>query len=178
MKRALAGLTLVVVVAAGGFLWWGNGAGSVSLRPGTAELAARWYGSTTGKVTLPAQLHWCPVTHVAMLEAVAGDTGIAVVFLERDALASGVHPVLAAAGGTGGPRPAATAALRWLRVRGIDTAVVGLRSEGGTAQLRVVGGVVSGEATVRMRAVLGADTATLHLVFKGVPVVTTASGCT
>lgn len=178
MKRPVLALALVVVVAGGALVWWRVGATSSNLRPGTAQLAARWYGTTSGNVTLPAQLHWCPVTHVAMLEAVAGDTGIAVVFLERDALASGTHPVLDATGGTGGARPAATAALRWLRVRGTDTAVVGLRSQSGAAQLLVAGGLVSGEATVRLRAVFGADTATMHLVFQGVPIVTTASGCT
>jgi hypothetical protein len=177
MMRNRALLLAVAVLVIGGGVFRFRPGRSGTPAAGKGQLAVTWYGSTRGKMVMPATLRWCPVTHVALLEAVSQDSGVAVVFFERDALTAGVHPVVDAQLGSGAPRPAATMALRWLRA-GNDTTVYGLRSLSGTTQLRLDRNMASGEGTLRLHAVNGADTAVVKLLFRDVPVVATAALCT
>jgi hypothetical protein len=170
-----AGLA-VVVAGAGGAAWWRFGA-ALSGRAGTAELALRWRGSYAGSVTMPATLNWCPVTHIGLLEGMSGDSGFAVVVYERDALSSGPRSLVAPEVAPTIARPTATAAFRWLRMAP-DTAVAGFRADGGVLRLQLTNGTASGDVNAHMRSATSNDTLIVQGTFRGVPIVTTARGCT
>ena len=128
MKRGRIVGAVLVALGACCAAWWALGRG-----PGTrfaaqdAQLVMRWRGKYAGSVTMPATLDWCPVTHVAVLEAMSGDSGFAVVLYERDALSAGPHSLMAPEVASTASRPVASAAFRWLRLEP-DTAVSGFRS--------------------------------------------------
>lgn len=174
LRRAIG--ALVVLVAAGAAAWWrfGGGLGGAGT---TAELTLRWRGSYAGRVTLPATLNWCPVTHIGVLQAMSGDSGLAVVVYERDALSSGPRSLVAPELAPTLPRPTATAAFRWLRMAP-DTAVAGFRADGGVLRLQLSNGIASGDLNAHLRSVTNNDTLIVQGTFRGVPVVTTARGCT
>ncbi|HEY8062576.1 MAG TPA: hypothetical protein VID74_07255 [Gemmatimonadales bacterium] len=177
MKRpALVGTIAAVVVLGGALAWIANRRGGGSLRAGPAKLAVEWRGKVRGRMVLPAQINWCPVTRVAVLEAVSGDSGVAIVWYEQNALTAGVHPVFSPEAAASAPRPSATAAMRWMRLER-DTALAGFRAVSGAAQIRLVPGKASGDLNVRMRSVSGQDSVTVRGVFRDVPVVSTAIGC-
>ena len=91
---------------AGVLAWIVNRRGSAgALHAGPAQLAIEWRGKLRGRMVLPAQINWCPVTRVAVLEAVSGDSGVAIVLYEQNALTAGAHPVFS-------PEIAATARAR------------------------------------------------------------------
>jgi hypothetical protein len=178
MKRPALVASIVAVVMAGGALAWiiHQRGGVGPLHAGRAKLAVEWRGKFRGRMVLPAQINWCPVTRVAVLEAVSGDSGVAIVLYEQNALTGGAHPVLSPEVAASARRPSATAAMRWMRLDR-DTALAGYRALSGTAQIRLVPGKASGELEARMRGVTGPDTLTVHGVFRDVPVVSTAMGC-
>ena len=178
MKRpALLATIAAVVVFGGAFAWIVNHrGGSGALRAGPAQLAVEWRGRFRGRMVLPAQINWCPVTRVAVLEAVSGDSGVAIVLYEQNALTAGAHPVFSPEAAASAPRPSATAAMRWMRLER-DTALAGFRAVSGTARIGLVAGKASGQLDARMRSVSGQDSVTVRGVFREVPVVSTAIGC-
>jgi hypothetical protein len=168
-----------MVIASVGFgAWWGLGRG-----PGTrfaaqdAQLVMRWHGKYAGAVTMPATLNWCPVTHVAVLEAMSGDSGFVVVLYERDALSAGPRSLMAPEVASTASRPVASAAFRWLRLEP-DTAVAGFRSTTGTVRIQYANGKASGDVSAHLRSAAGPDSLVVQGTFRGVPVISTAKGCT
>lgn len=173
LAATIAGL-VVVGAAAARFM---NGRGDAGpLRAGPAKLAIEWHGKYRGRMVLPAQINWCPVTRVAVLEAVSGDSGVAIVLYEHDALTGTPHPVLSPDLAASAPRPSATAALRWMRLDN-DTALAGFRSLSGSVRIQLAPGKVSGDINARMLGVTGPDTLVIRGVFRDVPMITTAVGC-
>jgi hypothetical protein len=178
MKRGRIVAAGLVTAVAGLGAWWGLGRG-----PGTrfaandAQLVMRWRGKYAGAVTMPATVNWCPVTHVAVLEAMSGDSGFAVVLYERDALSGGSHSLMAPEAAATASRPVAGAAFRWLRLEP-DTAVAGFRSTSGTVRIQYANGRASGDVNAHLRSAAGADSLIVQGTFRGVPVVSTARGCT
>ena len=178
MKGARVVAIVVILGAFGVGSWWlfGPNGGAVSLNARAAHLVVRWSGKYQGNMTLPARINWCPGTRRGILEAISGDSGVAVVLYERDSLTSGPHtvgsPDMAASIAT----PGATVVMRWMRTDR-DTAVTGFRSQGGAVRINFVGGKGSGDINVRMRALAANDTLVMQAVFRDVPVVTTAAGC-
>ena len=174
--RVVAALVLVPALAIGG--WWFFGRSSAdSLRAGSAELSVRWRGTYQGAMSLPATLNWCPVTRVGVLEAMAGDSGVALILYERDSLTSGPHAIMSPDMAPSAAKPGASFVMRWLRTKP-DTAVTGFRSESGTARIQIAGGKASGDINARMRGATGPDTLVVQGGFSGVSIVTTAKGCT
>jgi hypothetical protein len=178
MRRGSIIATVVVIVAVSLAAWWGFGRG-----PGTrfaasnAQLVMRWRGKYAGAVTMPATVNWCPVTHIAVLEAMSGDSGFVVVLYERDALNGGPHSIMAPEAAAIASRPAASAAFRWLRLEP-DTAVAGFRSTSGTVRIQYANGHASGDVNTHLRSATGADSLIVQGSFRGVPVISTARGCT
>lgn len=170
MKRPLLIAAVVALLAVAG--WWGwrqrggqDPAGSVTLE---------WRGSARGKVRLPGRIAWCPVTRMATLTAVRGDTGFLVTLLEPDSLSVGRHQVVTPANRDLSPKPNATASLRWVKD---TTAVVGFASVSGVVELSATGERVSGSMDLRLRMPSALDTLVLKGDFRGLPVVSSAVGC-
>lgn len=178
MSRRLVAATIVAVAALGAVGWWfaGRSRGGAALNPREAQLAVRWRGKFNGAVTLPAKINWCPGTRRGILEAISGDTGVAVVLYERDSLTGVPHVVVSPEMAAPFPTPGATAVLRWMRVSP-DTTVAGFRSQSGMVRITFAGGKGSGDINVRMRSATSVDTLTVQGEFRDVPVVTTAAGC-
>jgi hypothetical protein len=170
--------TIAGVILGGAALAWFIGRpGEVGpWRAGTAKLAIEWRGKFSGRMVLPAQVNWCPVTRVAVLEAVSGDSGVAIVLYEQDALTGVSHQVFSPELAASAQRPSATAAMRWMRLDK-DTALAGFRALSGAVRVRLAPGRVSGELDARMRGVAAPDTLVVRGVFRDVPVVSTAVGC-
>ena len=178
MKAARLMIGSVVVLALAGGGWWFFGGGkSGGGMTSNGDFTVKWRGKEAGAMTLPATLNWCPITRVGVLEAISGDSGIAVVLYEVESLTNGPHTVVSPDMGATAPKPGASFVMRWIRIKP-DTVVVGFRSETGTARIQIARGMASGDINARMRAVTGTDTLVAQGSFRGVPVVTTAKGCT
>ena len=171
VARTVTIAILVLALASSGWWFFGRGSGR------GAELSVRWRGKSAGAMTFPATLNWCPVTRIGVLEALSGDSGVALLLYERDSLTAGPHPVVGPDLSTAAPKPAASVVMRWLRMSP-DTALTGFRSESGTVRVQFAGSKASGDINVRMRGVQGTDTLVVTGTFTAVPVATTAKGCT
>jgi hypothetical protein len=178
MRRPVVAVAIagVVVMAAAAAWFVDRSAGTGPLHAAPARLAIEWRGKYRGRMMLPAKINWCPVTRVAVLEAVSGDSGVAIVLYEHDALTGVPHPLISPDMAASAPRPGATAAMRWMRLDN-DTALAGFRSLTGVVRLQLIPGKVSGEINARMLALNGADTLVVRGIFRDVPVTTAAVGC-
>ncbi len=129
-------------------------------------------------MSLPAELHWCPVTRVGVLEGVAGDSGMVVAVFEPNSLAGGAYAILPATADSS-VRPRATAALRWMRLDQ-DSVLEQFTAGSGALHLQLVGGRASGVVSARMHTAAASahDSIAVQATFRGIPVLTTATGCT
>ncbi len=168
---------LIVILALGGAGWWWVRGGASALGGTSAELTMSWNGKYQGSMSSPATLNWCPVTRIGVLEAVSGDSGLAIILYERDSLTSGPHPLFSPEVAVGAAKPGASAVMRWVRTHP-DTGVTGFRTSSGTVRIQFTGGKASGDINARMRSVTTADSITIQGLFRNVPVVATAKGCT
>ncbi|MEO5800523.1 MAG: hypothetical protein ABIZ70_08825 [Gemmatimonadales bacterium] len=167
-------LLLAVVAVAGAAFWWlrGHNGATVSADPGT--LSVTWKGRYRGTTVLPARLNWCPVNRTGVLEAISGDTGVAVVVYEENALTSGPHPAVMPGVTAVLPRPGASVVMRWPRD---SSALLTFTSQSGLVDLRPSAKSVSGTVSIRLRATSGSDSLTLAGTFTDIPVTAMAVGC-
>jgi hypothetical protein len=175
MKRARWLLVALIVTASGVLLWRTGGRDrsfGATAAPGT--LAVEWRGKHRGKAVLPARVNWCPVNRTAVLEAIAGDTGVAVVIYEANALTGGPHPVVLPGSGAAVPRPGASVVMRSPKD---STALLAFASQSGVVDLRLAPKLLSGTFSVVMRAASGNDSLTVAGNFTDVAVRTMAVGC-
>ena len=175
MTRA-QGLLLLGVVAAGGALTWRLVRGGAGQLPAAAAgtLAVQWRGSQRGTAVFPARVNWCPVNRTGVLEAIAGDTGVAVVIYEANALTAGPHAVVMPGIPSVLPRPGASVVMRWPKD---SSALLAFASQSGLVDLRLAPKLLSGTLSIRMRAASGSDSLTLIGNFTDLPVVAMAVGC-
>lgn len=178
MKRGVLVAAIVAIAVLGAAGWWfvGRSRSGGALRPRAAEVAVRWRGKQNGAMRLPARLNWCPGMRRGILEAISGDSGIAVILYERDSLTGVPHTVVSPEMAQPFPTPGAVVVLRWMRISP-DTTVAGFRSQSGLVRVTFRAGTGSGDFNVRMRSATNLDTLTLVGEFRDVPVVTTAAGC-
>ncbi|MGH7582880.1 MAG: hypothetical protein ACREL5_06635 [Gemmatimonadales bacterium] len=165
---------VAVIAAAAGAVW-------LAFRPGhssetSARLSLTIRGSLRGSMRLPAKVRWCPVTRTGMLEAVSGDTGVAIVLYERDSLTALPHAILRPEAAGAAARPASSMVMRWVRLGG-DTALAMYRSTSGTVRLKLSPGVASGDVNARLQSITGTDALQVTGTFRDLPVATTAAGC-
>ena len=113
------------------------------------------------------------MNRTGVLEAISGDTGVAVVLYEENALTRGPHAAVMPGVSTVVPRPGAAVVMRWPR----DSALLAFTSQSGLVELRPTPNLVSGALSIRLRATAGADTLTLTGTFTDVPVSAMAVGC-
>lgn len=168
--------TAVVVVAAilATTWWYGFGPGRAAHGARKGTIAFDWRGTFNGRAVLPARVSWCPVTRIGVLDAIAADTGVEIVFYEHDSLSAGTHAIVAPSDSAAMPRPGATVAFRWSP--GSDS-LEGFRSGSGTAALRWSEGTLSGVANALLHAAIGFDTLRFSATFDHLPVTATATGC-
>lgn len=169
-------LLLLGVVAVGSTLtWWLVRDRGGQLSPASAgTLAIQWRGSQRGEAVLPARVNWCPVNRTGVLEAIAGDTGVAVVIYEVNALTRGAHAAVMPGGGAIVPRPGASVVMRWPKD---SSALLAYASQSGLVDLQLAPKLLSGTLSIRMRAASGSDSLMLTGNFTDVPVVAMAVGC-
>lgn len=164
----------MLTLGAGATWWWVRGGTAVGPQAAPGTLAVQWQGKHRGSTVLPARINWCPVTRTGVLEAIAGDTGIAVVLYEVNALSRGPHAVVAPGGGAAVPRPGASVVMRWPKD---STVLLAFTSHAGLIDVRTAPTRLSGTLSIRLRASSGVDTLSLQGSFTDVPVVSMAVGC-
>ena len=126
-------------------------------------LEVSWTGADTGRLVAPATAEWCATGRYVRVEALHGDTGVAVAVFPADTAWSG-HYTLSLAHADS-VRPSAVVALRWLDAM----ALAGFRSDSGSVTLhREPKGGLSGELRADGRLV-GARPRDLRIVgrFRG-----------
>lgn len=175
MSRVRTRVIVGLLVVGGLTAWWvvrRVGAGGVRAEPGM--LAVQWRGKHRGDVVMPARVNWCPVNRTGVLEAISGDTGVAVVIYEENVLTRGPHPAVMPGISAILPRPGASVVMRWPKD---STVLLAFSSQSGLIDLRPAPKSMSGTLAVRLRAASGGDTLTLTGSFTDVPVVAMAVGC-
>lgn len=177
-RRGVAAIAVVVVIGlVAGWGWWHHRAASPPITS-PAHLAVKWQGRHPGRMTFAAALHWCPVTRVGVLEAISGDSGMVVAVFERNSLTSGAFALLPPTADSA-VRPRATVALRWMRIDK-DSVLEQFVTGSGALHLQLSGSLASGTVSARLYAAAPAahDSIAVQGVFRDVPVLTTATGCT
>lgn len=167
LNKNLVILAVLLAALAGGWYLLRGDAGPAN------SINLAWSGSRSGKVQLPAQLSWCPVTRVATLEAVRNDTGMLMTLLEVDSLTDGPRHVVSPSIRDQSPRPSALASMRWVG----DSGLVGFRSVSGVVDLLGDSRQLSGSFELQMQAPGSRDTIVLRGDFRDVPVEITAVEC-
>lgn len=172
MNRRRVFGTIVVLTAlgvAGG--WWLRRGGPTS---GQESVSLSWKGKYQGSVTIPATVNWCPGSRIAIVEAISNDTGFAMVIHAADTLAKGTMAMLPQEFLVNGPRPAASAGLRWP----VDTATLaGFRAQTGVLELVLAAGRLSGTFTARMQPQMSLDTIIVTGSFRNLLIESRAAGC-
>lgn len=122
------------------------------------QLDVKWTGADTGRLVVPATAEWCATGKYVRVEAMHGDTGVAVAAFPADTAWSG-HYTLSLAHADSA-RPSGVVALRWFD----GMTLAGFRSDSGSITLhREPKGDLSGELRADGRLV-GARPRTLHVV--------------
>ncbi|MBK7595438.1 MAG: hypothetical protein IPP98_11365 [Gemmatimonadetes bacterium] len=175
--RLIVVVALLLAAAGAGLWWWRGRDGALPLGGVPADaIALSWKGKFKGSATLPATVNWCPGSRVAIVEGLSNDTGFVMVVHAADTLAKGTMSVLPAEfiAAAGGPRPAASSALRWPA----DTAILaGYRGQNGLVELVPQGGRLSATFTIRMQPPMSSDTISVTGAFRNLKVESRAVGC-
>jgi len=145
--------------------------GSQRLQAG--RLDARWTGPDSGKISAPAAAEWCADRLLLEIQAIQGDTGLALVLYTRDSIGADSYRVVAPSRADSS-HPSASLALRLFS----QTAVKGFQGDSGTVILERSGsGPLSGSVSARARSVLNADQIRLRGRFDRVAVIPQVRGC-
>src|SRR5689334_12620698 len=77
-----------------------------------SQLDAHWTGADTGRLVTSAGAEWCAVGKYLRIEALRGDTGVAIAIFPADTVLPGRYQFAATLDDSS--RPAAAVVLRWL----------------------------------------------------------------
>ena len=117
----------------------------------TAEsprLELQWTGADTGRMAGPATAEWCGVLRVLEINAVAGDTGVAIALYPKDSVRADSYPVARPERADSAP-PASAVALRYFA----ETAVKGFQGDSGRVLVTVSAtGTLSGRFTAALKS--------------------------
>jgi hypothetical protein len=142
-------------------------------RSSEAHLEISWDGKDRGNLAGPATARWCGLRRVLEIQAIAGDTGVALALYPKTSIAPGTFPVLEPAKAESLP-PSAGVAVRWLG----QTLVQGFRGDSGTVTLeRSSSGAWSGRVAARARSVVDTQRIRLTGSFRDLTVRPDSQGC-
>ena len=144
--------------------------------PKTADgprLELQWSGADTGRMAVPATAEWCGALKVLEIDAVAGDTGLALALYPRDSIRPDSYPVLRPEQ-VDSVTPAAAVALRYFA----ETAVKGYQGDSGRVLVTVTpAGRLSGRFEAALKS--ASDGTRLHAAgaFRNLRVTPATRGC-
>ena len=144
-------------------------------RPDTrsGRVEVEWSGAGKGRLAGPATAEWCDSLKVLQIEALAGDSGVAIALYPKDAVSPDSYPVVSPAKADSVP-PAAAVALRYFG----ETAVKGYQGDSGRVLLRdTAGGRVSGRFSASLKSAGDGSRLSIGGTFHDVPVVPAQRGC-
>lgn len=139
----------------------------------SAGLEMEWTGADTGHLAGPATAEWCDTLKVLQIEALAGDSGVAIALYPTSVIRPDSYPVVQPAKADSVP-PAAAVALRYFA----KTAVKGYQGDSGRVLLRdTTGGRVSGRFSASLKSATDGSRLRAGGVFHDVRVVPSRRGC-
>jgi hypothetical protein len=137
------------------------------------RLDAQWAGADSGKISTPAAGQWCREGLRLEIQAIQGDTGVAMALYPVDSIESDSYPVVDPTRADS-VRPSASVGLRLFS----QTAVKGYRGDSGAVLLkRSSSGQLSGKVTARVRGVPNGEQVRLTGKFDRVAVLPQERGC-
>ncbi len=146
--------------------------GGDSRTPG-GRFEARWTGSDTGQISAPAAAEWCEGQRRLEIQAIVGDTGVALAIYPNVVLSPDTYPVAEPAR-RDSLVPSARVGLRWFGA----TAIKGFQGDSGIVVLeRTDSGHLSGNLGARARSVSNNDRVTVTAEFRNLTVVDQVRGC-
>ncbi|MFL5403564.1 MAG: hypothetical protein ACJ8BF_12175 [Gemmatimonadales bacterium] len=143
------------------------------LRGGGDDIEVHWTGADQGKVSGTATAEWCSLLRLLEVQALAGDTGVALAIYPTDTLAAGKYPVMDPAKAESLP-PAAGLALRWPT----QTSIKGFQGESGSVVLERSGsGQLSGSVAAVARSITDNGRLRVTGTFRDLTVRPSTRGC-
>ena len=139
----------------------------------SARLEMEWSGASTGHLAGPATAEWCDTLKVLQIQALVGDSGVAIALYPTGALRPDSYPVVSPAKADSVP-PAAAVALRYFA----ETAVKGYEGDSGRVLVRdTAGGRVSGRFSASLKSATDGNRLRAGGAFHDVRVVPAQRGC-
>jgi hypothetical protein len=136
-------------------------------------LEAEWREKGTTRLRGEATAEWCDSLRLLQIQALHGDTGVALAIYPVGRLEGGRFRVLAPATADSN-RPAAAVALRWFA----ETSIRGFQGDSGTITMeQPQSGVLTGTFDARAHSVTDAGHATVRGTFRGLVVRPATRGC-
>jgi hypothetical protein len=139
----------------------------------SARLEMEWTGAARGHLAGPATGEWCDSLRVLQIQALVGDSGVAIALYPTDAIRPDSYPVVPPAKADS-VAPAAAVALRYFA----ETAVKGYQGDSGRVVLRdTTGGRVSGRFSASLKSATDGSRLRAGGAFHEVRVVPAQRGC-
>jgi hypothetical protein len=135
---------------------------------------AEWSGAASAKMASGATAEWCDSLRLLQIQAVRGDTGIALAIYPVSQLEARRFSVLPPARADS-TRPAAAIALRWFG----EASILGFQGESGLVVVEQTGpGRYAGTFEARAHSVTDTSHLTIRGSFRGLTVRPALRGCT
>jgi hypothetical protein len=167
MTRIAGGLLLLIAALAGCRDQRAGGKGA-------GQITVGWTGAEQGMVAGPATAEWCSISRVLEIQAIRGDTGVAIAIYPAETVAAaGIYRVRTPSKAESLP-PAAGVALRWAA----QTVIKGFQGESGSVALeRLPSGQLSGRLTAVARSTTDTGSVAVTGTFRGLAVSPPKRGC-
>ena len=157
-------LAIALAAACGGSGSGGNAGG---------RLEVEWSGAATAKVAGRATAEWCDSLRLMQIQALRGDTGIALAIYPVNQFEGGRFPVVPPARADSA-RPAAAVAVRWFA----ETSIRGFQGDSGQVVVERTPGLYAGTFEVRAHSVTDTASLTIRGSFRVLTVRPAPRGCT
>lgn len=137
-------------------------------------LEAEWSGEDTVRVSGPATAEWCDSLRLLQIQALRGDTGVAIALYPVKLFEAGRFPVAPPAKADSAP-PAAAVALRWFA----ETSIRGFQGDSGAVVVEQTRpGVYAGTFDAKAHSVTDGGHLTIRGSFRELTMRPASRGCT